>query len=245
MKIILIIFTLISSIASYGQVSLNEMQSSNNSTIADNMGEYDDWIEIYNPTLDAIEIGGLVLKDQLDTWTIPTGDPSTLLAPGAYFMLWADDEESQGIFHTNFKLASGGEFLGLYEMDGSTVIDSLTIPALNEDESYMRCNDEWFQSSNPTPLNMNDCSVDIQDQTLEDNTPIITISGHQMTIEFNNLNANQVTFHLHAIDGKELMHQSINQAKTSVSLNELQTGIYIVNILGQHSKTSKKIIILQ
>ena len=106
MKQLIIILFSAHSLFSAAQVNLNEMQSSNNSTISDNMGEFEDWIEIYNSTANPIEIGGLILKDQIDTWAIPTGDPSTLIPPGGYFLLWADDQEFQGIFHTNFKLAS-------------------------------------------------------------------------------------------------------------------------------------------
>ena len=95
----------------FGQVVLGEMQSSNSSTIADSFGDYDDWIEIHNPTTDSVEISGFILKDQLDTWVIPSGDPVTHLPPNGRFLLWADDQELQGPSHTNFKLASGGEFL--------------------------------------------------------------------------------------------------------------------------------------
>ena len=90
MKQILVTILLLQSVFSFGQVVLNEMQSSNTSTLADNFGEYDDWVEIHNPTGDTIDIAGLVLKDQVDTWAIPTGDPSTILPPNGYFLLWAD-----------------------------------------------------------------------------------------------------------------------------------------------------------
>ena len=106
------------------QVIINEIQSSNASTVFDNYGEYEDWIEIFNTSDVAVDIGGLVLKDNVDTWQIPLGDTTTILSPKEYFILWADDQVFQGKFHTNFKLsAANGEFLGLYESDSTTVID--------------------------------------------------------------------------------------------------------------------------
>ena len=148
MKRLITILFLSFNVSCFAQVNLNEMQSSNNSSISDDFGEFDDWIEIYNPTTDSVEIGGLILKDQVDTWTIPTGSSLTLIPPGGYFLIWADDQEFQGDFHTNFKLASGGEFLGLYEGDGLTVVDSITIPALPPNDSYIKCSTGWIQISN-------------------------------------------------------------------------------------------------
>ena len=51
---------------SYSQVVLNEIQSSNSSTISDEMNEYDDWIEIYNPNDETVDISDWQLKDGND-----------------------------------------------------------------------------------------------------------------------------------------------------------------------------------
>jgi len=45
------------------QVVLNEFMSSNNSTIADEDGEYSDWIEIYNAGPDIANLSGYSLSD--------------------------------------------------------------------------------------------------------------------------------------------------------------------------------------
>ena len=187
---------------------LNEMQSSNSSTIADNVGEFDDWIEIYNPTADTVEIAGLILKDQLDTWTIPTGYPSTLIPPDSYFLLWADDQESQGVFHTNFKLASGGEFLGLYESDGITVIDSVTLPTMVSNDSYIKCATGWLQTSTPTPLASNDCTVGLTENINFNDLFSITISNNkQLEVIIIDASESQRTLRIYSIDGKEIMRK--------------------------------------
>ena len=131
----------------FSQVIINEIQSSNSSTIEDDFGEYEDWIEIYNPTNSIVDIGGLVLKDNVDVRMIPVGDPSTKLSSKGYFLLWADDEEFQGNLHTNFKIsAANGEFLGLFESDSVTEIESVNIPPLTANQSYGKCNnsDNWI-----------------------------------------------------------------------------------------------------
>ena len=50
---------------------INEMMASNSTAIADGEGEFDDWIEIYNPGPSAVDMAGMVLADNGNTWTIP------------------------------------------------------------------------------------------------------------------------------------------------------------------------------
>ncbi len=236
--LVLILFSFLV-ISSIGQVTLNEMQSANTSTIADNMGEFDDWIEIHNPTNTAIEIGGFILKDQLDTWVIPSGNASTLLPPGGYFLLWADDQEAQGIFHTNFKLASGGEFLGLYESDGITVIDSITIPPMQSNTSLIRCSSGWLSNNSPTPLAENDCTAALDKNTTE--LFNITVYNKQLDINVLQNFENNMTLTIYSMDGKEIITTEIDQDLTTLNLNILESTIYIINITTQNSIYSKKI----
>jgi hypothetical protein len=226
MKQLIIILFSAHSLFSAAQVNLNEMQSSNNSTISDNMGEFEDWIEIYNSTANPIEIGGLILKDQIDTWAIPTGDPSTLIPPGGYFLLWADDQEFQGIFHTNFKLASGGEFLGLYESDGVTVIDSLTIPALNADDSYMKCDGGWLQTNMPSPLADNNCTASLEEDIGFGDLFTTTItSDKQLEVRMLSDLKGQNSITIYSLDGKELVTKSLHDNRTVIDLSPLNNTI--------------------
>lgn len=242
MKTFLIILPFLFYTSCFGQVTLNEMQSSNNSTISDNLGEFDDWVEIHNPTTDTIEIGGLVLKDQLDTWMIPTGNPATLIPPNGYFLLWADDQESQGIFHTNFKLASGGEFLGLYANDSITVIDSITIPALSPNESYIRCLSDWIQTNAPTPTSENDCTASVDENTnFSDLFSIQTTNHKQLEINIIGNLKNQAFLSIYSLEGKELVKQVLTDKTTILPLNSLKSSIYLISITTNDNVYSKKV----
>ena len=44
---------------------INEFLASNDTTNADEAGEYDDWVEIFNPGPPAVNLGGLFLSDDL------------------------------------------------------------------------------------------------------------------------------------------------------------------------------------
>src|SRR5687768_6931025 len=58
------------------QVLINEYSCSNLTQFADNCGDYEDWIELYNPSANSISIGGYYLSDDsLDNtkYQVPAG----------------------------------------------------------------------------------------------------------------------------------------------------------------------------
>ena len=129
---------------------INEFMAENNYTLADENGEYDDWIEIYNGGNIPGDIGGLFITDdleELDTWQIPETEPNlTTILPGNYLILWADTEPEQGILHVNIKLSAFGEAIALSESDGITIIDSYVFGEQTADVSEGRLpdgSDNW------------------------------------------------------------------------------------------------------
>jgi hypothetical protein len=93
-------------------VVINEFMADNESTVADQDGDYDDWIELYNNSLDPLNLGGYYLSDDAsepDQWMFP----DTVLQPGEYLIVWADEDEDQAGLHANFKLSASGETLML------------------------------------------------------------------------------------------------------------------------------------
>jgi hypothetical protein len=78
----------------------------------------------------------------------------TIISPGAYILIWADNDVTDIGLHTNFKLDSDGEEIGLFDSDGVTLIDSVTFPNQTTDTSYGRYPDsaeDWRFLSTPTP----------------------------------------------------------------------------------------------
>jgi hypothetical protein len=138
---------------------INEFMASNDTTIADDEGGYDDWIEIYNDGNIAKDIAGMYLTDDLTELTnsqIPADDPDlTTIPPGGFLLLWADKEPEQGVLHlADVKLSGSGEQIGLTDTDGTTVLDSLTYGEQTTDVSYGRLpdgTDTWEFFDVPTP----------------------------------------------------------------------------------------------
>jgi len=132
---------------------INEFMADNVTTIADENGEYDDWVEFYNSYPGTVNMEGLFLTDDPaipNKWQFP----EVHIPPDSFLLVWADDDEEQGPLHTNFKLSADGEFIGLYEIDGVTPIDTLIFGPQYEDISFGRYpdgEDDWVFMINPTP----------------------------------------------------------------------------------------------
>ena len=118
---------------------INELMADNVAYQADEEGEFDDWIEILNVGNEPIPLGDKYLSDDFEEpnkW----GMPNITIHPGQYIVFWADADGHQGIRHANFKLKKAGETVGIFnsQANGFSVIDTVTFPALNTDESYGR-----------------------------------------------------------------------------------------------------------
>ncbi|MBV6438495.1 MAG: hypothetical protein EPGJADBJ_00119 [Saprospiraceae bacterium] len=120
-----------------GDLVINEFLASNTNAEVDEVGQHEDWIELYNNSDIPINMTGLYLTDDAtkpDKWLFPLG--TTIPAKG-FLIVWADEDQSQGPLHASFKLSNGGEFLML--SNGTTgVIDSLTFGPQHVDTTYGR-----------------------------------------------------------------------------------------------------------
>ena len=107
------------------QVTINEFMAVN-TTIPDPAdGDFDDWFELYNAASAPVDLSGYFLTDDLTNPTKYQVPPGTIIPPGGFLLVWADEEGNQtqpgGPLHANFKLSQNGEELGLFAPDGSLV----------------------------------------------------------------------------------------------------------------------------
>jgi hypothetical protein len=137
---------------------INEFLASNDACCADENGDYDDYIEIYNHGDYVVDIGGFLITDEIgnydDYYQIPTGNNSTIIQPDSFLLLWADEESEQGVLHVEIELSGAGEQIGLFLQDSTTVVDTLTFSEQMEDISYGRYPDgsaNWGNLSTPSP----------------------------------------------------------------------------------------------
>ncbi len=97
--------------------------ASNASTLADEDGTFEDWIEIHNTGAGTVSLLNWSLTDdatQLAKWRFP----ATNLTAGARLVVFASgkDRRTPGAeLHTNFRLDREGEYLALVEPNGVTI----------------------------------------------------------------------------------------------------------------------------
>ncbi len=134
---------------------INEFLASNDTTNTDEAGEYDDWLELYNASEEPLWLGDKFLTDNLDNpnkWPMP----DYTMQPQEFLLVWCDEDQDQGIFHTNFKISAGGENLGIFDSEttGFAPIDQIVFGSQQTDISYGRdpdAGENWIFYQSPTP----------------------------------------------------------------------------------------------
>jgi hypothetical protein len=124
------------------RVQINEIMADNTRTLEDpdEPQEYPDWIELYNGSSVAVNLGGMYLSDDpanAQGYRIP--DDVTIGA-NSYLVFIADEETEQGPLHTNFRLSKGGEGVTLIDKAARSyrLLDQVEYDGMAEDVSYGR-----------------------------------------------------------------------------------------------------------
>ena len=160
--ICIVFLTLLVMLPGQAQV-INEVMSSNGNIIADAAGDYEDWIELYNPGDTPIDLTGYYLSDNVQNplkWQFPRGH----IEPGGHLLVWASSKntvDSNNWLHTNFSISSDGEPLILTAPDGVTSLDFVPATYIPRDVSYGRQGDGadiWVFFTEPTPGTENSTS---------------------------------------------------------------------------------------
>ncbi len=139
-------------------VVINEILPKNSQNGADQDGDYDDWIELYNPATIDQDISGYYLTDSKKNptkWKFPTG---TKITANGYLIVWADEDSTHvSGLHTNYKLSADGENVVLLSPT-QEVINLVEYPTTVLEQSYARKPNGTgdFQWSVPTFNKSND-----------------------------------------------------------------------------------------
>ena len=153
-------------VAALGTPYISEFLAKNEHGLRDEKGVPEDWIEIHNPTAQAVNLEGWSLSDdpaEPSKWVFP----SVELVSGAYLIVFASGDERPLVgatpLHASFSLDKDGEYLGLFQPGPDPVAVCEFAPAFPpqlEDESY-----GWDESAmeyrfyaTPTPGQPNDGS---------------------------------------------------------------------------------------
>ncbi|HEY1848171.1 MAG TPA: CotH kinase family protein, partial [Opitutaceae bacterium] len=118
---------------------ISEFQASNDSTIADQDGDYADWLEVYNPGPGPAVLDGWYLSDKASKptkWQFPAG---VTLPAGGYLVVFCSEKNYTNPAQplaTSFNLSASSGYVGLTEPDKKTVASSYTYGVQYTDVSY-------------------------------------------------------------------------------------------------------------
>ncbi len=130
--------------------------ASNGATLEDEDGDYPDWIELYNPGQDEVDLSGWGLSDDDISpfrWVFPD---QTVIESGGYLIVWASRKnrtDPAHPLHANFSIGKDGDTVLLTAPNGE-VVDRVTWLPMPRDFSYGRKQDDphtWTRFAVPTP----------------------------------------------------------------------------------------------
>ncbi len=140
---------------------ITEVMAANKTTLTDNKGAYNDYIEIYNAGAEPVNLLGCGLSDDPQN-VLDWKFPDVTIQPGAYMIVFASGQDKmgtdleKGAIHTSFGISSFNEVISLASPIG-LILDQVTVSDSQADMAYTRTfdgstyTDEWTLSSKPSP----------------------------------------------------------------------------------------------
>lgn len=143
-------------------IKINEVMTNNVSSIQDEFGQHQAWIELCNISFSTYNIRGMyiatdkaVLNESLSAperqklmSIIPSGEPRTTLSGRQHLVFYFNSNPKAGSLHLDAKVNAGQPtWVAIYDGNGIDLIDSISVPALAANQSYARKKDgsaEWL-----------------------------------------------------------------------------------------------------
>lgn len=131
-------------VASVGSVFINEVNVANWKGVADEDGDVQDWVELYNPGNTPLDLSGYGLSNKAKSpfrWVFPSG---TAIQAKTHLRVWLSGKDRAVVgapLHASFNLDNGADALTLYAPNGTSAgqwMDSATPPLMKADTSWCR-----------------------------------------------------------------------------------------------------------
>jgi hypothetical protein len=217
-------------------IAINEIMAQNTSTVKDEAGQWEDWIELYNKGEEDVNMGGYFLSDddsKIKKWQIPAG---TIIPGQGYLIIWADEDEADGPLHASFKLSAGGEVLILSDTSGA-VIERLEFGQQTANKGFARIPNGTgpFVIQNPTFGKNNDIAL-ANDEIYGSPWKIYPNPGDQYIVVEKSSNTEELSKGaIYDITGKERTVFMVRDNQI-VDVSGLAKGWYVIRI-GSEFKT--------
>lgn len=221
---------------SIGDLVINEILAENNNNVKDEYNDTEDWIELYNRTSQVLNLTNTYLatkSSNLSKWKFPE---HTTILPNSYLTIWADDDSTQQVLHTNFGMNKQADTL--YLSRNGSILDSVTFANQQADTSYGRypngtgafiqMNTTYNGENNNFPLSTvsTQLAYDFQVSPIPANTFFIVECPGNRDIQIYNTS------------GQLMFHSSVSD-ELKVDCSKWASGVYFLHI----DKTYKAISI--
>ena len=219
----------------YPTLIVNELVA-DNTNYPDNFGEFDDWIEIYNASPQTISLANKFLTDDFQVpnkWQMP----NISIAPNQFLLFWADNQTTQGMNHTNFKISKSGEQIGIYEQTSPnvfTLIDTLTFGMQSTNVAFGSMPDANRPALKLPSATPNQSNMIVGVETLEQKNNLINIYPNpaQTTVQISlkqHRFAEIKSIEIFNILGNKTKH-IVKPDSKQIDINELEKGLYFLNV---------------
>lgn len=211
---------------------INEFMASNDTTQADQDGEFDDWIELYNNGSESIDLEGYFLSDDatdLMQWAFPSG---TIIEANGYLVVWADKDEDQAGLHADFKLSAAAEAIFLVDSTGA-IVDEVSYIDQSTDISFGRIPNGIgnFQAMNPTFNAENDATTATQLVVTESISlkAFPNPADQSFYLEINEAGLKERIVTIYNLNGHRVFQDIIAQKKW-IDISQWPIGIYVIRV---------------
>lgn len=139
-------------------IVISEVQTVNKAGIEDAYGDRNAWVELENTSFSTYNVRGMYIatnKAVLNTALsaperikmmsiIPSGDERTNMGARKNLLLFLNSNPAKSLLHLNAPVIENASlWIALYNANGVELIDSITVPALNANESFARIGKKW------------------------------------------------------------------------------------------------------
>lgn len=214
-----------------GDLVINEIMAANETTVTDQDGDYDDWIELYNNSSNTVSLDNLYLSDDatdLLMWAFPSG---LTLEPDSYLIVWCDKDDDQEGLHADVKFSASGESAILSYADG-TIIENITFGEQTDDMGYARVPNGTgdFEIKTPTYGINNEVSLSVNDVEFTNNlsyypnpvSSVFTIESEATAIK---------SVEVYNMQGQQLFaNEKIGLDTATIDFSTYVNGIYMVKV---------------
>ena len=133
-------------------IRISEVLVNNSVSLQDEFGHHDAWLELENTAFSTYNVRGMYITTDRKTLDqslsapdrirlmhiIPSGDSRTIMSARQHLVLYLNSNPKRGTIHLSVPVDSlGANWVALFDGNGIDLIDSVSVPRLAVNESYV------------------------------------------------------------------------------------------------------------